>query len=41
MTQKYDKPTVTKLGAVSELTLTGLTNPGNDAKSGSKASNGG
>ena len=40
MSEQYRKPTVTKLGAVSDLTLTGLTRPGNDAKSGSAASTG-
>lgn len=38
--KSYTKPTVSELGSVSSLTLTGLTNPGNDAKGGSAASQG-
>jgi hypothetical protein len=39
--EKYDKPSIEKLGSVAKLTLTGLTHPGADAKSGSRPSQGG
>jgi hypothetical protein len=38
--QPYVKPTITTLGSVSDLTQTGITQPGPDAKSGSAASQG-
>ena len=38
--EKYEKPSIEKLGSVAELTLTGLTHPGADAKSGSSSSRG-
>lgn len=39
--QDYTSPTVTDFGTVTELTQTGLTHPGGDAKMGSKMSQGG
>lgn len=36
----YNEPTVTDFGSVTELTQTGRTNPGGDAKSGSARSRG-
>jgi hypothetical protein len=36
----YRRPTVQDWGTVTDLTATGLTNPGDDAKSGSVASMG-
>lgn len=36
----YDEPTLTHWGSLTELTQTGLTHPGADAKTGSAASNG-
>ena len=38
--RNYTKPVVRDWGTVSELTATGLTNPGSDAKSGSAQSQG-
>ena len=37
----YAEPELTEWGTVTELTQTGLTRPGNDAKSGSSPSSGG
>lgn len=39
--KEYNKPEIKSWGTVADLTATGLTNPGNDAKSGSAASMGG
>lgn len=36
----YHSPEITDLGAVADLTQTGLTNPGSDAKDGSRPSQG-
>ena len=38
--ERYEKPSIEKLGSVAKLTLTGLTHPGADAKSGSSPSRG-
>jgi hypothetical protein len=38
--KEYRKPSIEDFGAVTELTATGLTNPGGDGKSGSVNSNG-
>jgi len=38
--QEYKAPKLVTLGSVSDLTKTGLSNPGGDAKSGSVLSNG-
>ena len=35
MKKDYHKPEIKAWGTVADLTATGLTNPGNDAKSGS------
>lgn len=37
---EYSKPEIHELGKVTELTQTGLTNPGEDGKSGSRPSQG-
>jgi len=37
----YHKPEIKAWGTVADLTATGMTNPGNDAKGGSAASMGG
>lgn len=37
---EYSKPEISELGKVTELTQTGLTNPGADGKSGSAPSQG-
>jgi hypothetical protein len=39
--KEYNKPEIKSWGTVADLTATGMTNPGNDAKSGSAASMGG
>jgi hypothetical protein len=39
--KEYHKPEIKSWGTVADLTATGLTHPGNDAKSGSAASMGG
>lgn len=39
--QTYQAPKLVALGTVADLTQTGLTNPGSDAKSGSRPSSGG
>jgi hypothetical protein len=39
--KQYEAPQIRDWGTVSELTATGLTNPGDDAKDGSVASQGG
>jgi len=36
----YQKPEIKAWGTVADLTATGMTKPGNDAKSGSAASQG-
>jgi len=41
MKKEYCKPEIKAWGTVADLTATGRTNPGNDAKSGSAASMGG
>ena len=38
--QPYVRPELHSLGSVADLTRTGLTNPGDDGKSGSVASQG-
>lgn len=38
--KQYEAPQITEWGTVAELTATGKTNPGDDAKSGSAASQG-
>ena len=38
--KEYNKPSIEDFGTVTELTATGLTNPGGDGKSGSVASRG-
>lgn len=38
--KKYSKPVLKNWGTVADLTKTGLTNSGNDAKQGSVASQG-
>lgn len=40
MKKSYTSPRLKKWGTVTDLTKTGLTNPGGDAKSGSVASPG-
>ncbi|NNF28111.1 MAG: lasso RiPP family leader peptide-containing protein [Gemmatimonadetes bacterium] len=40
MKKPYEKPQIRDWGTVAELTATGKTNPGNDLKSGSAASQG-
>jgi len=40
MKKEYRKPEIKAWGTVADLTATGLTRPGNDAKSGSVASQG-
>jgi hypothetical protein len=40
MDQRYTSPKIDDYGTVADLTETGLTNPGNDAKSGSRPSEG-
>jgi hypothetical protein len=37
----YNKPEIKAWGTVADLTATGMTRPGNDAKAGSAASQGG
>ena len=39
--KEYAKPEVTDFGTVADLTQTGQTHPGSDAKSGSRPSQGG
>jgi hypothetical protein len=39
-TQEYKAPKLVTLGTVADLTRTGITNPGSDAKGGSAASQG-
>lgn len=41
MKKDYHKPEIKAWGTVADLTATGLTHPGSDAKSGSAASMGG
>lgn len=41
MKKPYDSPKLKKWGTMADLTRTGLTNPGGDAKSGSRPSQGG
>ena len=41
MKKDYHKPEIKAWGTVADLTATGMTNPGNDAKSGSASSMGG
>ncbi|MGB5676019.1 MAG: hypothetical protein WBO43_15920, partial [Gemmatimonadota bacterium] len=41
MKKEYRKPEIKAWGTVADLTATGMTNPGNDAKAGSAASMGG
>ncbi len=38
--KKYTKPELTDLGSVTDVTQTGLTNPGGDGKQGSSPSQG-
>ena len=40
MKKAYTSPSLKKWGKVAELTQTGLTNPGEDGKSGSRPSSG-
>jgi hypothetical protein len=40
MMKDYKEPEIRDLGTVTDLTKTGLTNPGGDAKGGSQPSNG-
>ena len=39
--KEYKKPEFTELGSVIDVTQTGLTNPGDDGKAGSRPSQGG
>ena len=40
MDESYSTPSLREWGTVTDLTQTGLTNPGADGKSGSRPSNG-